>query len=180
MNTTQLRHVLSKDPFVKKSFGGVYACDQLPSIRINEYPKSFVVNTDPKNLPGSHWIAIYFEDEQHGEFFDSYGHHPNIYNEYFLNFMNTHSTEWKHNEKGLQSAFSNVCGQYCIYFLYYRSRGIPMSSIVNRFSFNKSQDDQIVYNFVKKRFRKSHPSVGQEINFVLSQIARALYSNKRE
>ena len=60
MNTFQLAQVLTKDPFTKGSFSGVYACDELTSIEINEYPKSFVVNTDPMELPGTHWIAIYF------------------------------------------------------------------------------------------------------------------------
>ena len=47
-----------KDPFTKGSFAGVYACDQLSSIEINKYLKSFVVNTDPMEPPGTHWTAI--------------------------------------------------------------------------------------------------------------------------
>ena len=50
MNTFQLAQVLMKDPFTKGSFAGVYACDQLSSIKIDEYPKSFVVNADPMEL----------------------------------------------------------------------------------------------------------------------------------
>ena len=46
MKTFQLAQVLTKDPVTKESFSGVYARDQLSSIKINEYPKSFVVNTD--------------------------------------------------------------------------------------------------------------------------------------
>ena len=34
MNTFQLAQVLTKDPFTKGSFVGVYACDQLSSIEI--------------------------------------------------------------------------------------------------------------------------------------------------
>ena len=53
MNTFQLAQALTKDPFTKRSFAGVYACDQLSSIEICKYPKSFVVNTDPmvSNIP---------------------------------------------------------------------------------------------------------------------------------
>ena len=54
MNTFQTAQVLMKDPFTKGSFSGVYACDELTSIEINKYPKSFVVNTDPMELPGTH------------------------------------------------------------------------------------------------------------------------------
>ena len=77
----------------KGSFSGVYACDELTSIEINKYPKSFVVNTDPMELPGIHWIAIYFNEQMKGEFFDSYGKHPIHYNKHFLDFMNRNAVE---------------------------------------------------------------------------------------
>ena len=86
MNTFQLAQVLTKDPVTKESFAGIYACNQLSSIEINEYPKSFVVKADPMELPGTHWIAIYFNEQMKGEFFDSYGKHPIHYN--FLDFIN--------------------------------------------------------------------------------------------
>ena len=53
-----------------------------------------------------------------------------------------------------------------------------MSSIVNRFSLNKTLNDRFVYNFVKERFKRAHPSIEQEIKFVFNQIGRALYKNK--
>ena len=80
--------VLMKDPFTKGSFAGVYACDELSSTKIKKYPKSFVVNTDPMELPGTHSIAIYFNEQMKRAFFDSYGKHPIYYNKYFLDFMN--------------------------------------------------------------------------------------------
>ena len=130
MNAFQLAQVLTKDLFTKGSFSGVYACDELSSIQINEYPKSFVVNTDPMELPVAHWIAIYFNEQMKGEFFDFYeqmkreffdfyGKDPIHYNKHFLDFMNRNAVEWKHNKIHLQSAFCSVCGQYCIYFLYH-------------------------------------------------------------
>ena len=76
MNTFQLAQVLMKDPFTKGNFAGVYTCDQLSSTEMNKYPKSSVVNTDPMELPGTHWIVIYFNKQMKGEFFDSYGKHP--------------------------------------------------------------------------------------------------------
>ena len=76
MNTFQLAQVLTKDPFTKGNFAGVYACDKLSSIEISKYPKSSVVNTDPMELPGTHWILIYFNEQMKGEFFDYYGKHP--------------------------------------------------------------------------------------------------------
>ena len=82
-----------KDPFSKGSFSGVYACADLASIEINKYPKSFVVNTDLMEFPGTHWIAIYFNEQMKGEFFDSYGKHPIHYNKYFFDFMDRNAVE---------------------------------------------------------------------------------------
>ena len=43
-------------------FIGVYALDQLPSKNLLQPPPSrFIVNTDTKNLPGEHWIAVSYE-----------------------------------------------------------------------------------------------------------------------
>ena len=174
MNTFQLAQVLTKDPFTKESFAYVYACNQLSSIQINEYPKSFVVNTDPMGLPGTHWTAIYFNEQMKGEFFDSYGKHPIHYNKYFLDFMNRNGVQWKHNKIQLQSAFSSVCRQYCIYFLYHRCRKRSMLSIVNSFVNDKLRSDQLVYDFVRGKYRQIHPSLKQNI---VKQISRALYRN---
>ena len=73
MNTFQLAQVLTKDPFTKGSFADVSACDQLSSIEINKFLKLFVVNTDPMEFPGTHWLAIYCNEQMKGEFFYSYG-----------------------------------------------------------------------------------------------------------
>ena len=110
MNTFQLAQVLTKDPVTEENFAGVYACNQLSSIEIKEYPKPFVVNTDSMELPGTHWIAIYLSKQMKGEFFDSYGKHPIHYNNYFSDFMNRNGVQWEYNNIQLQSAFSSVCG----------------------------------------------------------------------
>ena len=120
-------------------------------------------------LPGTHWIAIYFNEQMKGEFFDSYGKHPIRYNKHF---MNRNAVEWEHNKIQLQSAFSTVCGQYCIYLLYHRCRKRTMSSIVNSFVNDKLRNDQLVYDFVRRKYRQIHPSLKQDI---VKQISRSLY-----
>ena len=143
----------------------------MTSIEINKYPNSFVVNTAPMKLPGIHWIAIYFNEQMKGEFFDSYGR-PIHYNKHFLDFMNRNAVEWEHNKIQLQSAFSTVCGQYCIYFLYHRCRKRSMPTIVNSFANDKLRNDQLVYDFVRRKYRQVHPSLKQDI---VKQISRSLY-----
>ena len=88
--------------------------------------------------------------------------------------MNRNAVEWEHNEIQLQSAFSTVCGQYCIYFLYQCCRKRTMSSIVNSFVNDKLRNDQLVYDFVRRKYRQIHPSLKQVI---VKQISRSLYRN---
>ena len=89
--------------------------------------------------------------------------------------MNRYAVEWEHNKIQLQSAFSTLCGQYCIHFLYHRRRKKLMSSIVNSFVNDKLHNNQLVYDFVRRKYRQIHPSLRQDINLVVKQISRALY-----
>ena len=50
-----------------------------------------------------------------------------------------------------------------------------MSSIVNSFVNGKLRNDQLVYDFVRRKYRQVHPSLKQGINFVVKQISRSLY-----
>ena len=89
--------------------------------------------------------------------------------------MNRNAVEWEHNKIQLQSAFSTVFGQYCIYFSYHRCRKKLMSSIVNSFVNDKLRNDQLIYDFLGRKYRQIHPSLKQDINFVVKQISRLLY-----
>ena len=80
-----------------------------------------------------------------GEFFDSYGYPPEHYG-----FKSYKIETW--NKHKLQSSWSNVCGQYCIFYLYHKSRGYSMSKTVNLFTDNTSINDCNVACYVKKHF----------------------------
>ena len=45
-----------------------------------------------------------------------------------------------------------------------------MSAIVNSFVNDKLHNDQLVYDFVTRKFRQIHPSSKQDINFVVKQM----------
>ena len=72
MNSRQLHWILSGDKFTKQFFRGVYAIDEIKSIKTVSYPSSFVINLDPSYKPGSHWVAVYFDKNGVGEYFDSF------------------------------------------------------------------------------------------------------------
>lgn len=114
MNTSQLLCVLHSDPVMTLSVKGVYPADQLPKyIRRG----GFIANTDISSKPGRHWCAFYFDEAGQSEFFDSYGKPPQYYNSKFLSCLLDNSVVQLYNSQTLQSNFSNICGQYSLYFL---------------------------------------------------------------
>ena len=144
MNTFEIKRVLERNPSTKKIFCGVFAADQIPKT-IDTFPCGFVANTDPSTEPGTHWVCFYFPSGGKTEFFDSYGHPPDHYG------FKLHDIETWNNRK-LQSSLSEVCGQYCIFYLYHKSRGYSMSKIVNMFTDNRRLNDCKVACYVKEHF----------------------------
>ena len=149
MNTDQIKRALERNPSTKKILDGVFAADQLPKT-IATFPCGFVANTDPSTEPGTHWISFYFPSPESLVFtfphlFDSYGHPPEHYG------FKLYAIETWNNRK-LQSSWSQVCGQYCIFYLYHKSRGYSMSKIVNMFTNNTRLNDCKVACYVKEHF----------------------------
>ena len=138
MDTVQLTLVLRKDRYMRSVFQGVYPSDKLRT-NVLSYPALFIANVDTSDKPGTRWVAFYFTKEREGEFFDSYALPLSNYTGTFSSFLNNNSNSWKFNSKTLQSTDSKVCGHYCLYFALFRSRQVSMSTIVNRFSSNKSR-----------------------------------------
>jgi len=81
--TTNLE--LDKKLLNVKEFLGTFSCDTIP--KINNFPSSFIVNTQPSGKGGEHWVAIYINNERKGEYFDSYGFKP-LNKEFNLFFKN--------------------------------------------------------------------------------------------
>ena len=145
MDTIQLTIILRKDRHTRGVFQGEYSSDKLPT-NLSSYPALFIANVDTSDKPGTHWAAFYFTKEREGEFLDSYGLPPSNYTYIgtFTSFLNNNSNGWKFNSKTLRRIDSKVCGRYCLYFALFRSRQVSMSTIVNRFSSNKSRNDFIL------------------------------------
>lgn len=119
---------------------GVYAADRLPL----KIPKlsAIVVNTDPHNLSGLHWIALFKDSNGQLEYFDSYGQMPLIH--HHIKFIKRNSKHYVYNRKCLQNYHSSVCGLYCLCYLYFRSYKYSMSHFVDIFSSNLDQNDDLV------------------------------------
>ena len=101
---------------------GVFARDELPELSREIRPWCLILNTDPKNQPGTHWLALYAPIAGGIKLFDSFGLSPRIYSLDFLDPL--------HFSFSLQSPSSSVCNHYCIVYIYLRSPNNSLSDIV--------------------------------------------------
>jgi hypothetical protein len=151
MNSNQLRAILSQH--IPESFqSGVYACDQLADIQRSTF--AIILNSDISTGPGVHWLAIY-KDNTNLEFFDSFGKPIAYYanSKFIKTFLQQYGNKVILNHQQLQSPLTNVCGQYCIYYLVNRINNVTLTNIVNNFSFsNLIKNDDKVENFVRNNF----------------------------
>ena len=160
MNTSQLLCVVHSDPVLSKHVQGVYAADKIPKyIRRG----GFIANTDKSSKPGKHWCAFFFDGNGQSEFFDSYGKPPAYYNNAFATCLSNNSIVQLYNSKTLQNNFSNVCGQYCLYFLIHRARGQNIKDIVETL-YSRKHSDQYVYDYVLKSFPYCIPKLNERYN----------------
>lgn len=150
MNTHQLECCITCDEDMNKTIIGVYASDRIPNEPVSP-PYGFIVNTHPYHLPGEHWLAFFVDKHGTLESFDSYGNIPSAYSERFDRLM-AKFTRLEINRKRLQSSNSNVCGQYCLFYLMCRSRGYSMADILTMFNHTWEDNDQFVYTFINDRF----------------------------
>lgn len=110
-------------------FVDVVSSDTLPPEAVSRRPCAYIANTAPAQNPGEHWVCFYFNKLPPHEYFDSYGGEPPKHFKHFLE-----RNDFKRNTRLIQHPSTTVCGQYCLYFILMRSKGIPFESFVNNFS----------------------------------------------
>ena len=96
-------------------------------------------------------MLFYFDGGGRAEFFDSYGKSPEYYNEQFVTCLQRNSVVQSYNSEKLQNDSSNVCGQYCLFYLIHRLRNRSMYSILKLFE-NIDFNDQYVYDYISMTF----------------------------
>ena len=94
-------------------FKGVFAKDEINNT-ITEFPGAYIVNSEPRWLPGRHWLAIYNDSQGVSTYFDVFGIPPQ--EEEIIEFLNRSDT-WQYSNIIHSSISANSCGHYCISFL---------------------------------------------------------------
>ena len=123
-----------------KSFLGVFSCDRLPIV--SELPCSLIMNTDPHDKPGQHWVAIHINSKRNGLYFDSYGFPP--LNHEFTEFLNQNCYNWTYNRYMIQGYNTVTCGQYCVLFILLKTLGYKLADIIHLFTHDFQVNDEIV------------------------------------
>lgn len=94
---------------------------------------------------------MYFVTPDESEFFDSYGGFPpETYDmdEYVLR------TSTYFNDKPLQGLTSDVCGDYCLFYLLHRAQNVDLNTIQAKFKrydsqWNDAQVAQFIHSYVQ-------------------------------
>lgn len=139
MEASEIEAKLHGDSCMKHIVWGVYPRDHLPRTLL---PGGYIVNTDNADGPGVHWIALWVELAQL-EFMDSFGYGPEQYGWTF-----TLPATW--NTRQIQSNDAMTCGSHCLYYLYYKCRGLNLQNIFENFSVDTLYNDQLVAGFVRR------------------------------
>ncbi len=135
MNTLE---IISRLKFCK-SFKGVYPVDLIP-----KYFNSgtIIINTDPSTKPGSHWVAVYINNDT-GEYFDSFGFPP--INKEIISFLDNNSTNgWSYNSLHIQNLLSHTCGNYCVLYVMAKNKGYSITDFLNLFTMNTDLNEIIL------------------------------------
>lgn len=131
---------------------GVYNKDLLPSKRGNGgYIFNLQDSTDENgvSLPGTHWTAAFVEGNR-SVYFDSFGFPPPEQVEQFL------SKHHAWNAAQIQSLRSEVCGYYCLYFIWFMATHRNLS-FYKRFQSFLDQFSDIAEDNLKLLKRYIHP-----------------------
>ena len=151
MDGNALRRLVDSNDVVKRNFGGILPADGLDNkTTSNSEQRFYIVNTDPSNLPGSHWVA--FGIGERVEFFDSLGRAPNYYYDNFERFLIERGPSYTYNKTRYQSSESESCGEFCLYYIALRTVDVSYETIVNSFRENVSLNDVLVHDFVSDVF----------------------------
>lgn len=163
MNTKNIDDVLYNDQLTAPIYKGCLPLDiAAKTIRSARPPFVLVFNTQPKGMPGEHWICVYAQERSY-YYFDSYGrpptHYPDISRSLRLRFKRA-----EHNTLRLQGHSTTVCGDYCVLFCLLISRGWSPRRIVHRLrqlpdfeSRDHAVRDLLIHLFGVGVFHSMHP-----------------------
>ena len=135
LNNVQLDCLARDDPQLKPYFYGSVACDRLPKKPDKKAPRAYIVNTDPHDQPGQHWLALWTYQNVY-EVMDSYAIPLERY-EQATPLREWIVRHWKYmlaNGKSLQAVNSKSCDDFALLYMKAKVRGSTLQKLLNGFS----------------------------------------------
>ena len=138
MNNFQLKTLLREYPVI------VCSADE-----INIQRGQFIIsNTDTSDGPGKHWVTFYFALKGPDNFFDSLGKNPEYYR---VGFEDVLRRPYRMTYDEIQAPNSDTCGEYCVYYIMERFKGMTLDKIVKPFNVNeRTKNDNYVLNYINE------------------------------
>ncbi len=129
---------------------GAVPFDELPE-HPNSETFSLVINTSPSSESGDHWLALVYKNSLY-YFLDSYGRtlSDETFSQEFVKAIKNYVGNVKiiYQKRLLQQLMSNVCGDYCIYFISELANR-NFNSVMSVFSADLQSNDSYVFKYVK-------------------------------
>ena len=146
MNSLEIDAIMNNDLW-KRNYGGIFACDAIPKYLCITCNFGIICNLSESNSLGTHWIAIYMPEKGTClEYFDSYGMPPS--NEHFFAVLKEGKLSYCFNKVQIQNFGSDVCGEYCIFFLLLRFSGVDYDKILDIFSNDFELNDEFISKLI--------------------------------
>ena len=132
------------DNYAKDKTAGVFPRDFLSRIRKRALPFGVIINTSKASDEdgGTHWVAAWIQSAKEAEFFDSFGKTAIFYgveiHDFILRMSPSCGGKYKENYTQLQHPSSDLCGLFCLYYLYHKCRGLAIRRITFSFTYPKN------------------------------------------
>ena len=143
-----LTHLAQHDKTENRTVSlGVFPANLIPSLQdlqLRTYDVCFIVNTDPHDQPGKHWLAFYYDSKNRVlEYFDSFGFPLKLYGTVKSTLSVRKLKIVDINSRNcLQAAESSVCGYYCVLYLHWRMKSKSALSKLEKLGKTPSQRDE--------------------------------------
>ena len=134
----------------KPRFNGVYSRDNLPKIKDGAY----VINLDEYSDIGTHWVALYVQNNN-VTYFDSFGveHIPKEIKAFINNNNNNNNKNITTNIFRIQAYDSIICGYFCIGFIDLILSGKTLTDFADLFLPNNfKKNDHTILNYFMNNF----------------------------
>lgn len=139
MRTDQINAALADVPH----FAGAFPCDRLPLTK--QRPLAIIANLDVAKQPGSHWVALFLDEQARAEFYDPLGGAPTPIIARYL--ARAAPAGCAYNSIQKQGDFSQKCGEHCVLFVRLKALGFSLCASENFVSRSSLVSDYLVTKF---------------------------------